>query len=126
YIAVLAIALVQRLPDWQNSETMFSDLIEKEPDFPTAYVHLGAYYGDRLQDKRAEELFAKSAQLDSNDFTSFYNLALIQFEGKRYETALVNLRRASTIDPKSFVVYSMMGEAYMQMGDLENARLYFD
>src|SRR5690606_15308866 len=80
YIAVLAIALVQRLPDWQNSETMFSDLIEKEPDFPTAYVHLGAYYGDRLQDKRAEELFAKSAQLDSNDFTSFYNLALIQFE----------------------------------------------
>jgi tetratricopeptide (TPR) repeat protein len=76
-----------------------------------AHMNLGDY-------AKAEECFRRNLRLSAS---TYFNLGLTLFKQGRYEESLVKFQRALEIEPKNTEYLDLLGNAYSELGRLDEA-----
>ena len=108
--------------DWEEAEREFLRAIELEPSYPLSHLWYAVVVltsTGRLDD--AFEEWKRAADLDP--ITPIVNLGpgAILFMQRRYDEAVVELRKLWDLDPNYFWFHHMLGRTYLQLGDYEKA-----
>ncbi|RCK72413.1 MAG: TPR domain protein, putative component of TonB system [Ignavibacteriae bacterium] len=111
-IIVYATITYLRLPVWKSSETLWLDVIKKNPQHDLAYYNLGTYYlqNDRLNDAILYLKFAESKNPGKRDI--LINLAYALLKNKDYEQAINVYEKLLKLDPYNEQAYIGLGNAF--------------
>lgn len=72
-----------RIPDRKNTETIFSELVEKEPYLPLAHNMLGLQHYNNKQYSDAHKRFTGVTTIDPQPFTAHLNIGSIYIHQKK-------------------------------------------
>lgn len=70
---------------------------------------------------RREQMFLQVLEIDEEDTIALYGMADIFFQRKDFQSAINNLEKVITIDPKYSTAYLLLGKAYEANGDKEKS-----
>ncbi|MCG3165216.1 MAG: hypothetical protein POELPBGB_00978 [Bacteroidia bacterium] len=113
-IAALAFARItfERTAVWKNSETLWTDVINKYPTVEVAYKNRGNYFGQNGRHDEALKdyaVFLKMNQRDPNIYVNYGNVMNLKGENDK---ALEAYNKALTLDPNNF-------QALMNRGNIQ-------
>lgn len=104
-IILYSVLTYQRVPVWHNAETMYTDIISKNPDAWQAYNNLGFIYSEKNRDNEALALFDKAIELRPDYAKAHFNRGVIHYRNDNYDKALSDFTDAATFDslnPETF------------------------
>lgn len=111
--SILTIAVIyfsgitfQRLKVWQNSITLFTDLVEKFPENDHAYWMRGNVLKDYKQYEPAEQDYNKAIQLNPNYDMAYFNRAVCKAATKRSKEALADYDKTIELNPTYAPAYN--------------------
>jgi tetratricopeptide (TPR) repeat protein len=118
---------ITRQPVWQNTGTLFTDVLEKDSSIAFAVNNLAVYemYGNRLE--RALELINRSVALDSTDPMAWYNRGLILFNLKQPREAIISyetMMKHAYLKEDTALAMNDMGQCYLSMGNTAEGVTY--
>ncbi len=124
-VAVWVIWLVTvtraRCEVWKNTESLWRDAIEKQPDLSSAYNNLGFELYSQGKYDEAVPLFIKSIKLLPTFDLPYSNLGQIyRLEGKN-DLALTEYNKAITLNPKTPQTYVSRAVVYCIKNKLDSA-----
>jgi len=100
--------------------------LELDPDLPEAHLALGHYYYQaHLDYERALEQFAIARKDKPNNSEILSFIGFVQRRQGNFEEALVNIKKASELDPRSGLAEEV-GETYMLLRNYPEAERYFN
>jgi protein O-mannosyl-transferase len=74
YVITMAVLTYQRVPVWENSESLWTDCLAKNPNVPVAWNNRGNFYARELQDyDRALEDYNMALRVDSTFYRAYIN-----------------------------------------------------
>lgn len=113
-----ALAAYER-KDYSKALGLYSELIESEPTAHQYYQFRGTVYEDMGNDTMAQKDFEKSIELEPENSTSLYRLAMVYHRKNDLEKAVIYLRKAYDILAKhdkelgkEFGYKDLMGNSY--------------
>jgi len=114
----------KRCEVWKNSETLWSDTIQRYPRrIVDAYYNRGLYYyyqnGTRLDAALAD--FDQAIALNSRAAKAWLNKGIVLSERNQVDSAFVCIDRALQIQPDLFAAWSNRGRMKARKGDLAGA-----
>jgi len=121
FMGFLTISTWQQNKVWANSITLWTKVIEVNPNIATAYNNRGIakskikYYNGALND------YNKSLELAPGNATTFYNRGEVQSKLGKYKEAISDYNRAIRINPSEEKFYYNRGNAKGDIGDHEGA-----
>jgi tetratricopeptide (TPR) repeat protein len=119
FCTLLFIISSQRLTVWQNSGTLFSDVIDKYPNFYKAYISRGRYNHKTNPDKALMD-YNRALELKANHI-AFNNRANIYLDRGEYNAAIQDYSNALKIKPGFAPAHGNRAGAYFMMSDYEKA-----
>lgn len=117
----------QRSKVWLSTETLWEDIIEKEPGVPLSYYNLGNYYLDKKQAQKAIPYFEKARSINPkqnlhpNYTHSWNNLANAHMQLKNYAEAEKIYREVTRMDSSYTGAYVNLGNLYNETGQYDKA-----
>lgn len=127
----------QRVKKWENTETIFTDTIEKYPYAPRPYVSRGHYRGAQAnlltadEEKEAKRALQDSAIVDYQralaiqpDHMAYNNVGDIQSKRGQTQEALKNFQQAVQIKPNFAIGYGNIATCYLRLGQNQRALEY--
>ena len=133
YAGVLGAATWSRNRVWRSSETLWRDVIEKDPSSRFGLVNLGQYYLEAGYNVRSRDFFVGAVQSDPGFIMAYSNLALSYektgdlTEAKAYyQMALTrpsSLTERGTLDTRARAAYGL-ARIYFQERRYLTARRY--
>ncbi|MEM6726553.1 MAG: tetratricopeptide repeat protein, partial [Bacteroidota bacterium] len=129
YIAALAFGTYQRSTVWQNSISVFSDVIEKadkkggtlSPSLSLVYNNRGIAYKDNQQIDLAKADYERAIQVNPADAKTFTNLGNLQFLSNDFNGAIQNYTKSINLKADSESSWSSRGAAYASLGNYNQA-----
>ena len=115
---------LERTKIWNNSISLFNDVLEQNPSDPLAYVNLGKAYSDAGKDDKAIELLRKVTELAPKYTLGHYNLGNAYFRKSLYDNALQCYQTVLAIDTGFVKAYYNIGVVYQKLGDMNQAIAY--
>lgn len=114
---------------WKDSETLWTDVIEKYPIVDVAYKNRGNYYGQNGKPNEALEDYQKFININPKDATIFVNVGnayniIGEQTGKQNEYARKSItyyQKAVELDDKNFRAYHNRANAYGALQEFEKA-----
>ena len=94
------------------------------PDTAPLRLTMGVHLfkkGDEVSVTRARELFAQVAQSSPNNADAYNGLGLVAQKEHKYDDAISNFTRATTLNPKFADAFNNLGVAYEAKGELPQA-----
>ena len=123
YVLALCFLCWNRCQVWQNSETLWTNLIEQKdarvPSF--AYGLRGKYYMDNKQLNKAISDFTQAIELKSNNILARISLGLIAFGANRHDEAISHYNIVLDTAPNNTTALTNRGGCYTALGQYENA-----
>ncbi|MEO6883692.1 MAG: tetratricopeptide repeat protein [Bacteroidia bacterium] len=135
-LMLFSIEIIARNRDWKDNITLFSTDVNTVPNSAKAHY----YYGnsllitalkmpdDALEQKRIETSkseFLKSVKIDSDFFTSYYNLGRIYDVEKQPDSAIFYLQKVLKINPTHIFTQGLLGSVYgKEKGNYDQAIYY--
>ncbi|HZY09623.1 MAG TPA: tetratricopeptide repeat protein, partial [Bacteroidota bacterium] len=129
--ALVAILLIYgylsyiRLPIWQNSETLWTDVIEKAPNSSRAYFNLAGYYFEQQQYEKTIDMLKKYLPLKPNDFLGYSKLRQTYFIMGRYDQAADVCRQMIALNPRNENRYIETGKFFEQLNMIDSAKAIY-
>lgn len=112
----------QRTQVWKNSETLWTDVINKYPmQVEVAYKNRGIYYGKNNRMDEAYKDYQVLMKMNSKDSKVYSNLGNIYGIQKKFPEAISTYTKAIEMDPKNFEAYINRGITYSVMGEFQKA-----
>ncbi|PCJ81861.1 MAG: hypothetical protein COA57_13765 [Flavobacteriales bacterium] len=111
----------QRVSVWQNSVSLWSDVIEKQPAVKIAYLNRGIAYKENKNYRQALADFNQTIALDSSYAMAYNHRGLLKKEAKLFGEAMADYNRAIELAPTYYEAYSNRGILKRQIGDLREA-----
>jgi Flp pilus assembly protein TadD len=111
--------------DLQKAQSEFLKDIELEPSVAFNYDQLGLLASLDGKDKQAEAYFLDAVKRDAKLGTSWFGLAKIYRQQKRYQAALTALQQAASIDPSSASVHYLRAQVLAATGRKTDAQTEF-
>lgn len=126
YCLFLFVTTYQRCDVWQNSLTLWDDVIEQFPNVATALNNRGKYYGEYLQnyDKSMVDL-SRAIQADPSYEIAYNNRGIVYSIGKQYDKAIEDFDNAIKIKPSYFEAIQNRAIAFASSGQFEKAIVDF-
>ena len=106
----------KRQRDFEKAKREFLKDRDIEPDVAYDYDELGTVSAALGDDEAAERYFREAVRRDARLGTSWYGLAKIHKQRKRYGEALSALEAAGKIDPESASVHYLRAQVLLAMG----------
>ena len=119
-IAAMSIVIIlfssltfNRCKIWKNSETLWTDVIEKYPDKSAIpYNNRGFYYYNLGQWTRAVDDFTRAIGISPDDNAPYSNRGVAYANMGQWDKAIADCSRAIEINPNDANAYSTRGNAY--------------
>ncbi len=125
---IFAIMSFMRIGDFENSKTIFADVIEKEqlqdkenPFLALPYNNRGIYFKRKKKYKEAEADYKKAIAANPKYASGYLNLANVYFEQKQSQLALANYNKSIELDKTNEKAYSSRAAVFGQLGRLNEA-----
>jgi tetratricopeptide (TPR) repeat protein len=110
WCAVLGVPIsIDQTRIWRTSETLWQEVIGRNPEFDDAYTNLGQHYlreGDRA---RARPALERALELRPEHFAARFNLALLHVHEGRGDQAETELRALVEAHPDSAPAHGLLG-----------------
>ena len=119
YIVFFVYHCHQRVKVWENSKTIWTDVLEKFDDVSIAWNHRAVYYMKNKEYKKAIEDYNQALALNTQ-YTDAYNNkgASLHYLGE-YKKAIKNFNQAIKYDSTYAKAYSNRGMAWGHLGELD-------
>lgn len=113
----LAFALItfQRTKVWENSETLWTDVIEHYPDSHRAYMSRAVHYMDQQNYDQAISDFNQSLAINPDYTTSLEYRGRTYLNMGQYELALADFDALIRVNEQSTAAYSLRGLTYSKL-----------
>jgi protein O-mannosyl-transferase len=122
YLLVLGLATHARCAVWQNSLTLWDDVLDKYPDAVPALVNRGKYFGETLrQPGRALADLDRAVRLEPGAVEAWTNRGIVRCMQGELAEGIEDFTRALSIDPGHEQALADRGLAYAQTGRHEQA-----
>ena len=126
YLAVLGTITFQRSDVWENSETLWSDVIEKYPDNFLAYANRGGYYFSKGELDQALTDYDTALVLHPNSFETLNDRGFLLMQMGDQERAMRDFDKAISINQEFVGAYINRGLIFMNANRYEEAMRDFD
>ncbi len=117
FVVVFYVLTNNRISAWENTETIFSDIVAKNPGNNhnyLVYTHWGDYYVYNGRNSEAMEQYDKSLDINPYYAKTFIRRGEAQ---KQPVYAILDYNEAIKLNPGSAIAYNNRGWAYFQIGD---------
>ena len=129
-VAVVAVAVfafiiltsltVQQIGIWKDSLSLWSYVIEKEPEkFSTAYLNRGAAFERIGQRERAVQDYDKAIELNAFDFQAYFNRGVALENMGQLGKAIEDFDRAIALNQNDSQMLVARGLVYLKVGQVE-------
>ncbi len=132
FFAILAITVFlfsfltwQRCRVWEDSETLWRDVLKNYPDVPIAHNNLGIALVDQDRIVEAGAHYREALRLKPDYLQAHYNLGIILVELKRFEEAIFHYAEALKLKPVYPEAHNNLGIALSKQGRLEEAGKHY-
>jgi len=92
-----------------------------DPDLPVIYSNLGIAYSALNKNGPATNSFLKAINLEPDNAENFYYLGNHQQMNNNFDGALLNLTKATKLDPKNSLYHLKRAALLADMGDFKSA-----
>ena len=106
---------------WENSYTLWSDAVEKQPESNTANSLMGVVYMELGMDEKAVEYLEKAVQILPYDYESRNNLGIIYGRLGEPEKALQELLIADQLKPDRYAIRINLSVHYLRQKEYNKA-----
>lgn len=120
-LAALIAATIARNRDWRDGMTLWSDVIQKDPANPRAYMMLGAQFLNQEDYENAKEMLEHAIRLRPGRSHAYVLRGYLNSRLNRHEEALSDLDRAVQLDSRAPYAYFYRGELHRRTGEYEKA-----
>jgi tetratricopeptide (TPR) repeat protein len=111
----------QRQSEWKDSKTLWSAVIEKQPNMTLAWINMGVLLNDENKPKEAILYFDKSIKLKANIPEGFFNRANAYKKLNNPEKALADYNLCLDADRNYYKAYLNRGILYYELKDFYSA-----
>jgi len=111
---------------YERAEAELRQDIAIEPEFAYDYESLGMLHARLDQTEQAERDFREALARNPDLVNSWFGLAKLCRDGRRYREALEALDRAEALAPQSASVHYLRGQMLARLGQAAKAREEFD
>ncbi len=115
----------QRCRVWEDSETLWRDVLKNHPDVPIAHNNLGIALLDRSRVDEAGAHYREALRLKPDYAQAHYNLGVVLAEGGRLDQAISHYAEALRIKPAHPEAHNNLGVAFSKQGRLEEAGKHY-
>lgn len=132
---VFTILTFNRTKVWANSETLFTDVIEKQPRAVVAWNNRGHYYRQLSDDvlPQQRDLYLDKAFADYNQaliidpkyHLGYSNRGKVWYEKKNFREAIRDYTRSLNLKADNSTTWVNRGAAYASIGKVDSALLDF-
>ncbi|MCA1759995.1 MAG: tetratricopeptide repeat protein, partial [Bacteroidales bacterium] len=112
YLILISIQTFQQIKVWENSETLWTDVIKKQPSAALAYNNLGHYYNQKNKQENALENFNVAIQLEPYKAQIYSDRGKIYFDRGEFDLALVDYNKSLSLDPGFLDALANRGAVY--------------
>jgi tetratricopeptide (TPR) repeat protein len=105
---------IQQNRIWENSYTLWSDAVEKQPESNTANSLMGVVYMELGMDEKAVEYLEKAVQILPYDYESRNNLGIVYGRLGEPEKALQELLIADQLKPDRYAIRINLSVHYLR------------
>ncbi|MBC7775867.1 MAG: tetratricopeptide repeat protein [Phycisphaerae bacterium] len=105
FVLYLAAITYQRIAVWQNSITLFSDVVEKFPNTANAYWYRGNAYRDYKALDKAIKDYTKAIELSPTYDAAYFNRAYSLAAQEKHESALPDYDKSIELNPNYAPAY---------------------
>jgi tetratricopeptide (TPR) repeat protein len=110
---------------YKDRETLWLDIIHKNPDSSMAHINLAAEYEKQGKFDETIGQLKKAMQLKPDDAKIYEDIGWIYVKKTNFDEAESYFRHAMKIEPNDITVYNNLGLLFMQKGDFDKAICYF-
>lgn len=121
YLAIMGTMARNRVKVWENTETLFTDVIKKYPGVPVSYNNMGKYFRELNQYEKAIELYTKAIELDPGGYQPYNNRGKAYFDLGRLDEALNDFNRSIDLNGAYSESRSNRGAILASRGEYESA-----
>jgi len=123
FCVVLAVQAKSRVSIWKNSDTLWSDVIEKYPyEVEVAYKNRGNYWGKEHGDAaKAYENYVVLKHMNSKDTKVYSNMGNVYAMRNQADSAMWAYTKAIELDGKNEEAYINRGITYAMMKQYDQA-----
>ncbi len=125
YLLLISVQTINRIKVWENSETLWTDVIEKHPTTVLAYNNLAHYYVEGNQPEKALNNYNIAITLQPQNAKTYNNRGKIYFERGDFDKALEDYNKSLLLEPESIKALANRGAAYGAKNQLEEALVDF-
>ncbi|PID93585.1 MAG: hypothetical protein CSA95_06625 [Bacteroidetes bacterium] len=122
YVVGLSLHTLGRNRVWASSETLWTDVVENQPDALIAWYDLGGWYADHAQHSQAIKAYRQVLRINPSYVNGNYNLANSFYKEELFDSAECYYRRALTLDPSFKSASINLFMALLQQHRVDEAR----
>lgn len=120
-LCVLTAATISRNRVWKDPESMWSDVIAKDPTNSRAYTNLALSRMENEDYQKAQELLEKAVTLDPKKSSPYLIRGYLAFVLHQNEQALSDLTKAIELNPRAPDGFYYRGEVYRNQREYDKA-----
>lgn len=120
YLVILGSVSAQRVQVWKNSETLWNDVIEKDPEGSIGYNGRGNYYSDNGKTAKAIQDFTRSIELNTAYADPYFNRGNCYLDSVP-GNAIGDYSKGLSMKPDYFRGYKYRADAYAALGKYDSA-----
>ena len=122
-LVALAFLTNQRGAVWSNTETLFDNALQENPDCLPAHLNLAVWHTNRKEFDEAINQAQQGVKLAPNGVRGRKILAYALIDKDERREAVSALRPLAQQDVQDAEVWAILGECFEALGDTNNARL---
>jgi predicted O-linked N-acetylglucosamine transferase (SPINDLY family) len=120
YFNILGFVL-QEIGEFDAAEKNYIESYELNKDFLEARFNLACLFFKKNSYLESEKIFLELISKNNDDYMSYYNLGLINFEIKKYKIALDYFKKSSNIQINFYNAYHQTALTYEKLGNINEA-----
>ncbi len=113
FVIFFSFKAYERSTIWNNSFSLWNDVIKQYQNVPPAYNNRGLIYRSDKKPKLAIEDFSKAIALDTTYFESYINRGNAYRDINKFDEALADYNRAIELKPNFFKAYINRGILFL-------------
>jgi tetratricopeptide (TPR) repeat protein len=106
---------------WENSETMWSKVIQHNPKTPLPFRNRGNYFRDNNMAEKALKDYSEALRLEPDQDEAYNSRGRLYFQKGELQKALNDYNKALEYNPDKAEYYSNRGATYARLNQYERA-----
>lgn len=120
--ALACIALSwNRIPYWENSPTLWEDVLDKYPGEKLAYVNLSHFYSEVKEWDKSQQYAEEGIKHAPDHYKLYVNKAFSMMKKKQHQQAIPVLQEAAKRDGEHYEIYFNLGICYDNLKQYDKA-----